>query len=102
MLRRTLTRRDLLRLMGMAHPIHLHGGQFQVIGRSVLPELQAGWDAVKAGYVDDGWKDTVLVIPGERVQLLMAFKEYAGTYLYHCHNLEHEYAGIMRNYRVEA
>jgi FtsP/CotA-like multicopper oxidase with cupredoxin domain len=22
-------------------------------------------------------------------------------YLYHCHNLEHEDAGMMRNYRIE-
>lgn len=93
---------EALDAMGMAHPIHIHGGQFQVIGRSVLPELQAGWDGVRAGYVDEGWKDTVLVMPGERVQLLMAFRDYPGTYVYHCHNLEHEDTGMMRNYRVEA
>lgn len=88
--------------MGMAHPIHIHGGQFQVLSREVLPELQAGWDAVKDGYVDEGWKDTLLVMPGERVRLLMAFRDHAGTFLYHCHNLEHEDGGMMRNYRVEA
>ncbi|MBX0328376.1 multicopper oxidase domain-containing protein [Oscillochloris sp. ZM17-4] len=88
--------------MGMAHPIHIHGGQFQVIGRAVLPELQAGWAGVKDGYLDEGWKDTVLVMPGERVRLLMAFRDHAGAFVYHCHNLEHEDAGMMRNYRVEA
>lgn len=92
---------EMMDPMGMAHPIHIHGGQFQVIGREVLPELRAGWEGVKDGYVDEGWKDTVLVMPGERVKLLMAFRDYPDTYVYHCHNIEHEDAGMMRNYHVE-
>lgn len=40
-------------------PSTIHGGQFQVIGREVLPELRASWEAVKDSYVDEGWKDTV-------------------------------------------
>ena len=86
---------------GMAHPIHLHGVQFQVINREVLPELNAGWQTVKDGYVDEGLKDTVMVMPGERVKLLMKFEKYSGLYTYHCHTLEHEDAGMMRNYRVK-
>lgn len=85
---------------GMAHPIHIHGGQFQVLSREVLPQLKAGWDSVREGRVDEGWKDTVLVMPGERVKLAMKFERYKGLYLYHCHNLEHESSGMMRNYRV--
>ncbi len=92
---------EMMDPLGMAHPIHIHGGQFQVIGREVLPELRAGWEGVKDGYVDEGWKDTVLVMPGERVKLLLAFRDYPGTYVYHCHNIEHEDGGMMRNYRVE-
>ncbi len=93
---------EMMDPMGMAHPIHIHGRQFQVISRDVLPDLRNGWEGIKEGYVDEGWKDTVLVMPGERVKLLMAFRDYLGTYVYHCHNLEHEGAGMMRNYRVDA
>jgi FtsP/CotA-like multicopper oxidase with cupredoxin domain len=32
----------------------------------------------------------------------MKFEDHAGLYLYHCHILEHEDLGMMRNYRVEA
>ena len=85
---------------GMAHPIHFHGVKFQVISRKVLPELAAGWQTVKDGYVDEGFKDTVMVMPGERVKLLMKFEKYSGLFAYHCHTLEHEDAGMMRNYRV--
>ncbi len=86
---------------GMAHPIHFHGVKFQVISRQVLPELAAGWQTVKDGYVDEGFKDTVMVMPGERVKLLMKFEKYSGLFAYHCHTLEHEDAGMMRNYRVQ-
>jgi FtsP/CotA-like multicopper oxidase with cupredoxin domain len=85
---------------GMAHPIHFHGVKFQVISRQVLPELAVGWQTVKDGYVDEGFKDTVMVMPGERVKLLMKFEKYSGLFAYHCHTLEHEDAGMMRNYRV--
>jgi blue copper oxidase len=89
-------------MMGMIHPMHVHNVQFQVVERQILPQLAGIWDTVRAGYVDEGWKDTVLVMPGERVKVLLKFEDYAGLYLYHCHNLEHEDQGMMRNYLVKA
>ncbi|MCP4201446.1 MAG: multicopper oxidase domain-containing protein [bacterium] len=86
--------------MLMPHPVHLHGQQFQVIERSVPDRYRAVWDTVADGYVDKGWKDTVLLMPGERVRFLRRFDDYRGLFLHHCHNLEHEDAGMMRNYRV--
>jgi FtsP/CotA-like multicopper oxidase with cupredoxin domain len=86
--------------MSMAHPMHIHAGQFQVIERQIAPEFADGWETVRRGYVDEGWKDTVLVMPGERVRLLLRFEDYPGLFLYHCHNLEHEDMGMMRNYLV--
>ena len=86
--------------MVLPHPIHIHGGQFQIIDRQIDPTQKAIWDAVKDGYVDDGWHDTVLLMPGERIKLLFKFEEYEGMFLYHCHNLEHEDMGMMRNYEV--
>ena len=88
--------------MSMIHPMHVHNVQFQVIEREMLPGLVEPWETVRGGYVDEGWKDTVLLMPGERVKILLKFKDYEGLYLYHCHNLEHEDQGLMRNYRVQA
>lgn len=81
---------------------HIHGLQFQVLERTVLPELRAGWETVSAGYVDEGWKDTVLLMPDERVKLLLRFAEHTGTSVVHCHILEHEDMGLMRNLEVVA
>jgi FtsP/CotA-like multicopper oxidase with cupredoxin domain len=84
----------------MAHPVHLHGAQFQVLERQVDEAQSAGWETVKEGLVDQGWKDTVLVMPGERVRVLLRFDGYRGVYLFHCHNLEHEDGGMMRNFEI--
>ena len=89
-------------MMETGHPIHLHALQFQVIERTVRPDMEGIHDQVSAGFTDEGWKDTVLVMPGEKVRFLAKFENYAGLYLYHCHNLEHEDMGMMRNYRITA
>jgi len=82
----------MMGMMNMPHPIHLHGLQFQVLERRGV---------MHDGYVDEGWKDTVLLMPGERIRLLVRFADYSGLFLYHCHNLEHEDMGMMRNYFIE-
>ena len=89
-------------MMGMmAHAMHVHGLQFRILDRSVKPQLSSGRDSVSAGYVDAGWKDTVLIMPGERVRILLRFEHYPGIFLYHCHMLEHEDSGLMRNYLIK-
>lgn len=79
----------------MAHPMHVHGLQFGIVGR-------AGGEAsdLRAGLVDRGRHDTVLVLPGERVRIALSFRDFTGLYMYHCHNMEHEDNGMMRYYRV--
>jgi len=83
--------------MRMAHPMHVHNLQYRVIGRT-----GAAGHPLSAGFTDEGLKDVVLVLPGERVRVLMKFEDYTGIYLYHCHILEHEDLGMMRNYLVQA
>jgi FtsP/CotA-like multicopper oxidase with cupredoxin domain len=84
------------------HPMHIHGVQFQVLERNLESGSRRSYDALSDGFIDHGWKDTVLVMPGEVVCVLVKFEHYTGVYLYHCHNLEHEDGGMMRNFRVES
>ncbi|MEO8246572.1 MAG: multicopper oxidase domain-containing protein, partial [Chloroflexota bacterium] len=58
------------------HPMHLHGIAQQVVAKDgfALPEPY--------------WADTVLVAPGERVDVLVTASE-VGTWAYHCHILTH-------------
>ncbi len=84
----------------MAHPFHMHGRQFRVLSRAPLTGATPGSTAVREGLLDDGWHDTVLVLPNEQVKLQVRFSEYPGLFLYHCHLLEHEDMGMMRNFRI--
>ncbi len=95
---------DLAMMLAMAHPIHLHGAYFQIVER-IPPHGDSehgaeGYETVKDGFVDEGYQETVLVMPGERIRLIKPFPDYKGLFLYHCHNLEHENAGMMRNFKV--
>jgi FtsP/CotA-like multicopper oxidase with cupredoxin domain len=85
----------------MAHPIHAHGPQVQVYRRTIDPLFAPNYETVRHGIVDEGIVDTMLLMPGETVQTLVKFDTYTGMYLYHCHNLEHEDHGMMRNFRID-
>jgi FtsP/CotA-like multicopper oxidase with cupredoxin domain len=75
----------------MAHPFHAHAIQWQILDRNGVP----------ASGADLGWKDTFLVQPGETVRIIGKFEPVNyGDYMYHCHILEHEDAGMMGYFRV--
>lgn len=89
----------------MPHPMHLHGFQFQVLERRGSPQQvrRLAVDPQARLPADQGWKDTVTVWPGETVRIAVNFSHAFGgeqLYLFHCHLLEHEDAGMMVNYRV--
>jgi len=83
--------------MPMPHPIHIHGVRFRVIERSAgaVPE------ELRRGMLDAGYKDTFGIFPGERVRVQVA-PAVPGLFMVHCHNLEHEDGGMMRNCLFEA
>ncbi|WP_162099668.1 multicopper oxidase family protein [Veillonella sp. R32] len=71
-------------MMGMMHPFHIHGVQFEVVsrnGKAVTPK-------------ERGLKDTIQVNPGETVRIKVHFTE-PGVFMVHCHILEHEENGMM-------
>jgi len=73
----------------MAHPFHIHGASFRVLsinGRKPHAHLA-------------GWKDVILV--EGRAEILVAFDRPATRqhpFMFHCHILEHEDAGMMGQY----
>ncbi len=76
------------------HPFHVHGTGFKVISRNGKSPLLN----------ETGLKDTVLVYPREKVQIMVVFHHLAPKdrpYMYHCHILEHEDAGMMGQFVVE-
>jgi len=93
--------------MSMPHPMHMHGFSFQVVERRNSPAQvrKVAQDASGRSVTDLGWKDTILVWPGETVRIAIDFtNDFKGDqiYVFHCHNLEHEDQGMMVNHRVGA
>jgi FtsP/CotA-like multicopper oxidase with cupredoxin domain len=87
--------------MAMPHPMHLHGEQFQIIKREISSGSEDAYASVSKGLVDNGWHDTALVMSGEKVTFLKPFNDFKGMFMYHCHNLEHEDLGMMRDYLIK-
>ena len=58
-------------------------------------------EALREGILDEGRQDTFLLLPGDTVRVQKRFEHHLGLFLYHCHNLEHEDMGMMRNFLVE-
>ncbi len=75
---------------GMAHPFHIHGIRFQVLERN----------GQKPSPAEQGWKDTVLLYPGDNVRVIAKFMR-KGAFVYHCHILEHDDLGMMGSFVVE-
>jgi len=89
----------------MPHAMHLHGFSFDVLERETSPDQLGELRVDERGRLatDLGRKDTILVWPGESVRVAVDFScPFPGeqTYMFHCHNLEHEDGGMMLGVKV--
>jgi len=86
---------EVTNAMGMDHNFHIHATHFQIIERNGNPNMVAE--------NEQGYKDTVYIPPGESVKLIIKMTDYTDSqkpYMYHCHILEHEDAGMMGQFVV--
>ena len=84
---------ELRNVSMMPHPFHMHDVQFQILDRNGHPPAPN----------EHGRKDVVMVNPNEVVRIIMRFEDYADAnapFMYHCHILEHEDAGMMGQFVV--
>jgi spore coat protein A len=85
---------------GWLHPIHIHLLNFQVLDRNGRPPLPQ----------ESGWKETIKVGPNETVRVIMTWPpipsnngvtgRFRNTFVFHCHNIEHEDHDMMMQLRV--
>lgn len=137
----TLEEWELINTTVDAHPIHLHFTQFQVLNRQkfdaegyleatgyidpatglVTPgqgnSVEAGRFLIgrpkEAPDTEQGWKDTVVALPGQVTRIRVPFgagaaggaplaigSSFKGEYVWHCHILEHEDNDMMQRYVI--
>ena len=66
-----------------SHPFHLHGFSFQLLDDKGAPVRPLAW------------KDTVDVPLEQTVRFVVRIDDRAGSWMYHCHILDHADGGMM-------
>lgn len=95
-----------------AHPMHVHEVAFEVVNRQAITVTPGATMAdpptvaLAPGSVarlpepwETGRKETVIAYPGEVTRVKARF-EVAGTFVWHCHIVEHEDNEMMLPYRI--
>src|SRR5439155_161544 len=75
---------------GWTHPVHIHLSSFFVLSRngsSPLPLERARKDTIDVG-----------AFFTQEVKILAMFPRYTGSYVFHCHNIEHEDMRMMAQF----
>lgn len=65
------------------HPFHIHVNPFQT------------WRYGPDGTPETLWRDTLMVRGGQKQYIYTQYRDYIGTFVYHCHILQHEDTGMM-------
>ena len=82
---------NLVNNSGEMHPFHKHLAEFNVLslGGGAPPAAQSGW------------KDTVAVPDRGSAQIIFKNETFPGTFVFHCHRLEHEDHRMMLQEKVQ-
>ena len=79
---------DVVNASLMDHPFHLHGFFFQVLSiNGKAPAFRS-------------WEDVVNLPPRSTVRIAWMPEDRPGSWMYHCHILEHHEAGMMGHFEV--
>jgi len=79
---------DIVNSTLMDHPFHLHGYFFQVLSVNGKPPA---WRS---------WEDVVNLPPKSTTRIAWMPEDRPGSWMYHCHILEHHAAGMMGHFDV--
>jgi spore coat protein A len=86
---------EIRNVTSVDHPIHLHMEAFQLIGRLTATNANIplqDWEL--------GWEDTVNIPSGQTARFMVRYDKFAGTFVWHCHLLEHEDHEMMRPFTI--
>lgn len=79
---------DIVNSSLMDHPFHLHGFFFQVVAVNGKPPAWLSWE------------DVVNLPPKSTTRIAWVPDDRPGSWMYHCHILEHHAAGMMGHFDV--
>ena len=81
---------------GWAHPVHIHFEEGQILTKDGQePPIWEKWarkDVYRLGTMSDSAK---------YIEIAIRFREFAGTYMEHCHNTQHEDHAMLLRWDIE-
>jgi FtsP/CotA-like multicopper oxidase with cupredoxin domain len=93
----------ILRSQSGGHPFHIHVNPFQVVSvvrdqdsADLTLDPQSEYSGLKGV-----WKDTLFVPGGVTITVRTRYRRYVGTFVLHCHILDHEDQGMMQNICID-
>jgi FtsP/CotA-like multicopper oxidase with cupredoxin domain len=78
---------------GWDHPIHIHFEEGQILARDGRADLVPAWER--------GRKDVYRLRPGGSVTVTLQFRDFAGTFMEHCHNTVHEDNAMLLRWDID-
>lgn len=81
---------------GWSHPIHVHFEEGIILTRGGMPPPEWEKWARKDVYRIGGEEDST-----DNVEMAIHFREFAGTYMEHCHNTQHEDHSMLLRWDIE-
>jgi spore coat protein A len=87
---------EIRNVTNVDHPIHLHMEAFQLIARLTTTNQNIPLEPYELG-----WEDTVNIPAGQTARFMVKYDAFAGTFVWHCHLLEHEDHEMMRPFRIQ-
>ncbi|KAI7905432.1 multicopper oxidase-domain-containing protein [Cokeromyces recurvatus] len=82
-----------------AHPFHLHGHIFQMVGRG--PGVYTGDDSVVEWFLDNPSRRDTILVPAETFVLIRFRADNPGAWFFHCHIEWHLETGLAATF-IEA
>jgi peroxiredoxin len=87
--------------VGQFHPFHIHTNPFLI--KKVTRVVNGAVVDVTAQEIGGPtWRDTLAMKQGYTYELLTKYADFTGSFVQHCHILDHEDSGMMELVRIDA
>jgi peroxiredoxin len=90
--------------LAVTHPFHIHTNPFLVTRVTSLVEPGQVGVPVDVTFREIGsstWRDTLALQQGYTYELLTRYEDFTGSFVQHCHILDHEDQGMMELVRID-
>lgn len=83
----------------VSHPFHIHVNPFEIVSIKSKTTGKELIDGIYAG-MQGTWRDTIMTGTDAIITIRTRYNRYIGSFVLHCHILDHEDQGMMQNVQI--